>query len=377
MQLRMLLSYLFCLVAMAATAGLPGKDDSLIVIKGTVPSSYNGKTITLFFNGLRGRTFDSTVITGGGFELRDHLPRSVTAILSVKSPGAQLADQYRTVYMDPGYTVTVSGSGKLDDLDIKGCPSQDDWAVLERSTRELKDQLNPVSIAMWDKTKSDSERNEAEEKAAAITKDLYRVENRFVAAHPESFVSWYLVNNRSMIVKDDDSLGVAFDALSPKYKNTPAGQAMEARIKAGVRVGMGKMAPDFVAMDTLGNPVSLSSFKGKYVIVDFWASWCGFCRAENPNLLKAYNRFKEENFTIVSVSYDDTRDKWLGAVREDKLPWAQISELKALSSAPSAKEYGIDAIPQIFLLDPTGKIIAKELRGDQAERKLKEIFGEK
>ena len=132
---------------------------------------------------------------------------------------------------------------------------------------------------------------------------------------------------------------------------------------------------DFTQNDTLGNPVSLSSFKGKYVLVDFWASWCGPCRRENPNVVKTFNAYKDKPFTILSVSLDqpNAKDKWIKAIHDDNLTWTHVSDLQFWNNAV-AKQYGIQAIPQNLLLDPQGKIIAKNLRSETLSEKLAEVF---
>ena len=139
------------------------------------------------------------------------------------------------------------------------------------------------------------------------------------------------------------------------------------------QVGVGSMAPELTMNDEQGKPFSLSSLKGKYVLVDFWASWCAPCRGENPNVVEAYTKFKDKNFTILGVSLDDNKDKWVKAIKDDGLVWKHVSDLKGWQSA-STQIFGFNAIPYNVLIDPQGKIIASGLRESALHTKLAEVL---
>ena len=200
-----------------------------------------------------------------------------------------------------------------------------------------------------------------------------KVTGDFASQHPASFISPLSVFRFNQIADDVNKTELLFNQLTPEVKVSPMGNAVAQIIAEAKNNGIGTVMADFTQPDTAGVPVSLSSLRGKYVLVDFWASWCGPCRRENPNVVEAFNKYKDKNFTVLGVSLDRGKPEWVQAINADGLAWTHVSDLKFWSNAV-AQQFQIQSIPQNFLIDPQGKIVGKNLRGSALEMKLAKLL---
>ncbi|UOQ65180.1 peroxiredoxin family protein [Hymenobacter volaticus] len=219
--------------------------------------------------------------------------------------------------------------------------------------------------------KREKQNKKRNKQLAAATKKRNKQLADYIKANPNSPESLEAIKEIGGPIPDYTVVMPLYNVLAPAVKNSPKGKAYSQMLERIKVVSVGAEAPNFIQMTPDGQKVSLADYRGKYVLVDFWASWCGPCRAENPNLTKVYNEYKNRNFDILGVSLDDEKDraKWLKAIKDDQLAWTQVSDLKGRHNEVATR-YVVQAIPQNFLVGPTGKIVATNLRGDDLKTTL-------
>jgi thiol-disulfide isomerase/thioredoxin len=342
-------------------------------IIGKLPKAGNGQTILLSYINSEGKSVkDSTKIANGKFALNGQTRFGNAAYLELKSfetAVTRTRSDYQEFFLEKGLT-TLTGIDSIGTAIITGTKVQQDYIDYNTQMNPLQAQYKQI-VARYYKAKAAKDSVELKQIAVDAKPLMAKMEStldQFILSHPDSYFTATLIIGNKMAVIDVEKFDPIYKALSKNVLASFSGQKITEKYNKAKQFAVGKTI-DFTLPDAKGNAFTLSSLKGKYVLVDFWASWCVPCRAENPFLLKAYKELKEKNFEIVGVSLDDVRQNWLNAVKVDNLPWTQVSDVKGFKTEVAVR-FGITAIPQNVLLDPQGRVIAKDLRGEDVNKKI-------
>jgi peroxiredoxin len=320
------------------------------IITGSVTGYADGTAVS-FLNDQTGQPEKQTTIEKGKFVIKGQVPQPSFKVLIFgdQPPGIPL-------FLDNS-NIKVSGDkNALDKISITGSPSHTQYL-------EYTNDIQPYSKIFGDNAVYDPYATDAVERISAD----------FVKRHPASYVAPIAIIRLMQATQNGQEAEELYNLLAQPVQASGLGQYVNQQIQESKINAIGSIVKDFSQNDTSGHPVSFSSYRGKYVLLDFWASWCRPCRMENPNVVAAYNKFHNKNFTILSVSLDQAKPAWLNAIQMDGLTWNHVSDLKGWSNEVAGL-FRITSIPQNLLIDPNGKIIAKNLRGPLLENRLSQIL---
>jgi peroxiredoxin len=352
------------------------KPNKGFVIYGTITGKTSGEVyLTHEYNGVD--YTDSAIIKNSRFMLKGMAAEVQFYTIKLSTNGA---DRNQNIFLldnrvvsfkavkDSLYKAHITGS---PDNDIYNYFHQHAWKPVTDSAGKIYKKLDIAN--QGGKVKLDSAtQKKFDDEFAGLQEFDQRVVSAYIIKHKTSVAAAAIILERFINYYEFKPAAKMFKALPARVQNSVFGKQIKEAVTIDALTSIGKSAPEFSEPDTTGKLIDLKDFKGKYVLVDFWASWCGPCRKENPNVVAAYNKYHGKGFEIISVSLDNNKNSWIKAIQADHLLWTHVSDLKGWKNIAAVK-YGIKLIPQNFLLDKDGKIIARNMRGPELDKQLSKL----
>lgn len=355
----------------SAKKGALQRDVDSFQISGTVAGLDSGLVLLIHRDASDKLVTDSGWITGGSFGFKGSQPEPAMYSLSLPGMGGQMLN-----FFVENVPIRISvGKDSLAWAAVTGSRSEDTYRALQAALHPVDVQMDRLNSRYEEayKTGDKAVMSQLDQTYDSLS-DLHKeVITRFVKSHPSSVVSAWAIARNFLYSPEATTLSGLYGALDTLARNTSYGKKVKAGWDIAEKLAIGKPAPGFSQTDPAGHMVSLASLQGKYVLINFWASWCGACRAQNPSVLRAYRLYKDRGFTVLGVSLDQDKVPWVKAIHDDHLNWHQVSDLKGWENAV-AVQYGVRSIPANFLINPTGVIIAHNIRGAVLDKKLADLI---
>ena len=369
----------FIIASALAIVSCNNLKDNEFVISGTANGIENGKKVFVEIQTETGSLpKDTAIVTDGKFELRGITETVDLGFIRFESEEINLP-----IILEEGKISLNIVKDSLHKSTLGGTPNNEKLQKFNTESRVISEKVvkfekdNGPIMQKAQMMQDTATINRVMKEYQKFQNEMNEYSKKFIKENSDAYLSVLLLENflmRQYLTADE--VKNYFKALDKSMQETKSGKKIKKALDAMTEVVTGKQAPNFSAPSTDGKTVSLKESLGKVTIIDFWASWCGPCRAENPNVVALYNEFHPKGLNIIGVSLDKDATKWKDAIAKDGLIWPQVSNLKFWDE-PIAKQYNVQSIPATFILDAKGNIVAKDLRGDALRTKVKELLGTK
>ena len=369
----------FIIASALAIVSCNNLKDNEFVISGTANGIANGKKVFIEIQTETGSLAkDTAVVTNGKFELRGITETVDLGFVRFESEQINLP-----VILEEG-TITLNVvKDSLHKSTLGGTPNNEKFQKFNTESRVISEKVvkfekdNGPVMQQAQMAQDTATINRLMKEYQKFQNEMNEYSKKFIKENKDAYLSVLLLENFLMRqYLSTDEVKTYFEGLDKSLHETKSGKKIKTALDAMTAIVIGKPAPNFSAPSPEGKTISLKESLGKVTIIDFWASWCGPCRAENPNVVALYNEFHPKGLNIIGVSLDKDATKWKDAITKDGLAWPQVSNLKFWEE-PIAKQYNVQSIPATFILDAKGNIVAKDLRGDALRAKVVALLGVK